>query len=224
MVFKRRDRRSVWKAVKGFFWPQGGWTRAARYVQHRVTRLPDQPHRIARGIFAGVFVTFSPFFGMHFVLAALLSKIIRGNIVASLLATFVGNPLTFFAIAASSLQTGHFLLGTRGRRSEEVTHSLSEKFAGAAGDLKHNFMAMFSHEQANWSRLQVFYHDVYLPYMLGGLIMGLIAGFAAYFFALPIISVYQKRRKARLKAKWIALKKKAAVEDIEVSSGESSQQ
>lgn len=200
-------------ATAGFFWPKGGWTRAARYVQHRVTRLPDQPHRIARGIFCGVFISFSPFFGLHFLFAALLSKIIRGNVVASLLATFVGNPLTFLGIAASSLQTGHFLLGSSGHRAEAATQSLSVKFSGAAADLKHNFMAIFTHEQAHWGNLSVFYHDVFLPYMIGGFITGLIAGLIAYYVTLPFIAVYQKSRKARLKAKWIALKQKAAVED-----------
>ncbi|MFX0543945.1 DUF2062 domain-containing protein [Roseovarius sp. S1116L3] len=216
MVFKRRDRRSVWRATAGFFWPKGGWTRAAKYVQHRVTRLPDPPHRIARGIFAGVLVTFSPFFGLHFVLAALIAKILRGNIVASLLATFVGNPLTFLAIAASSLQTGHFLLGNAGQHPAG-DRTLAEKFGGAAADLKHNILAIFTPEQAHWSKLIVFYHDVFLPYMVGGIVTGLIAGLAAYYTSLPIIMVYQKRRQAKLKEKWITLKQKAAVDDAKAS-------
>lgn len=200
-----------------FFWPKGGWTRAARYVQYRVTRLPDPPHRIARGIFAGVLVTFTPLFGMHFLLAALLSKIMRGNIVASLLATFVGNPLTFPAIAASALQTGHFILGTGGRLAEEVHLTLGAKIVGAGADLKHNFLAMFTDETAHWSRLAVFYDQVFLPYLVGGLVPGLICAIAAYYFSLPVILVYQKRRQARLKAKWIALKQKAALADAKAS-------
>ncbi|HEY9040232.1 MAG TPA: DUF2062 domain-containing protein [Roseovarius sp.] len=220
LVFKRRDRRSVWRTVAAFFWPKGGWTRAARYVKFRVTRLPDPPHRIARGIFVGVFVTFSPFFGMHFLLAALFSKIIRGNIVASLLATFVGNPLTFPAIAASALQTGHFILGTGGRLPEEVHLSLAEKILGAWADLRHNFIAIFTHEEAHWSKLAVFYDEVFFPYMIGGIIPGLICATAAYYFSLPVILVYQKRRRARLKAKWIALKQKAAVDDAKASQSQ----
>ncbi len=70
MVFKRRDRRPWWKIVYETVWPKGGWKRAFYYIKHRVRRLPDPPHRIARGIFAGIFVTFSPFFGMHFFAAA----------------------------------------------------------------------------------------------------------------------------------------------------------
>ncbi|PVA10911.1 DUF2062 domain-containing protein [Pelagivirga sediminicola] len=217
MVFKRRDRRSVPRAILAFFWPKGGWTRAARYVKFRVTRLPDPPHRIARGIFAGVFVTFTPFFGLHFLLAAILSKLMRGNIVASLLATFVGNPLTFPAIAASSLQTGHFLLGTGGRVPMDTQHTLAEKILGAGADLRHNFVAMFTSDEAHWTRLAVFYSDVFLPYMVGAIIPGLICAIAAYYFSLPVLLVYQKRRQAKLKAKWIALKQKAAVDDAKAS-------
>lgn len=212
MVFKRRDKRPVWKAVALFFWPKGGWARAFRYVNLRVGRLPDPPHRIARGIFAGVFVTFSPFFGLHFFLAAGLAWIMRGNIVASLLATFVGNPLTFLGIATASLQTGHFLLGTGHDLPEEAHRSLGGKFVDAGEDLRHNIWALFTPEEAHWSKLAVFYDDVFLPYMVGGIIPGVICGVAAYYFSLPLIMVYQKRRKARLTAKWHALKKKARVD------------
>src|SRR6056297_2377749 len=131
VVFKRRDKRPIWKAVADFFWPRGGWSRAFQYVRHRVRRLPDPPHRIARGIFAGIFVTFSPFFGLHFFLAAALAWIMRGNIVASLLSTFVGNPLTFVPIAAMSLQTGYFLLGMTGMAEEEMHGSLGGLFVDA---------------------------------------------------------------------------------------------
>ena len=88
MVFKRRDRRSIWTTLCEALWPRGGWTRAARYVQHRLHRLPDPPERIARGIFAGVLTTFTPFYGLHFVTAAILAWVMRGNILASLLSTF----------------------------------------------------------------------------------------------------------------------------------------
>ena len=59
MVFKRRDRRSPWQVVRELVYPRGGWKRAFHYVTHRIRRLPDTPHKIARGIWAGVFVTFS---------------------------------------------------------------------------------------------------------------------------------------------------------------------
>lgn len=210
MVFKRRDRRPFWQAVADFFWPRGGWARAFQYVRHRLRRLPDPPHRIARGIFAGVFVTFSPFFGLHFVLAAAVAWIMRGNIIAALLSTFVGNPLTFVPIGAISIQTGYFLLGRPGGDDEEIHRSLGGKFVDAGADLKDNIWAIFTDAEADWSHLHLFYDEVFFPYMVGGLIPGVIAGLIGYYLSLPVIQAYQNRRKGLIKAKLAALKEKAA--------------
>lgn len=211
MVFKRRNKRPIWRAVAEFLWPRTGWARAFRYVKHRLWRLPDPPHRIARGIFAGVFVTFSPFFGLHFFLAAFVAFILRGNIVASLLATFFGNPLTFVFIGAASLQTGHYMLGNGDAPdTEEIHSSLGEKFINAGGDLKDNLIAIFTEDTAHWTELRIFYDEVFFPYLVGGIIPGLICGLICYYSSLPVIQAYQNRRKGRLKAKLLALKEKAA--------------
>jgi uncharacterized protein (DUF2062 family) len=211
MVFKRRDRRSALRATAEFFWPRRGWNRAFYYVWHRLRRLPDPPHRIARGIFCGIFVTFSPLFGLHFLLAFLVAKLIRGNIIAAILATFVGNPLTFFFIAASSLQTGHFLLSFGAKTAPEVIHSsLGEKFVNASSDLKHNFYAMFTSARADWHELHIFYDEVFLPYLVGGILPGLVCGIIGYYISLPLIQVYQNRRKGLIKAKWAERKEKKA--------------
>ena len=84
---------------------------AIEYLGHRVRRLPDTPHRIALGFACGVFASFTPFFGLHFVLAAVLAGLLRGNIVAALIGTVAGNPLTFPLIASVSLGLGRRILG-----------------------------------------------------------------------------------------------------------------
>ena len=71
-------------------WPRGGRRRAFLYVRHRVNRLPGSPEQIGRGIWVGVFITFTPFYGLHFGISALLAWMIRGNVIAALLATFFG--------------------------------------------------------------------------------------------------------------------------------------
>lgn len=210
MVFKRRDKLPWWKSTLRFFWPERGWTRAFHYVRHRVRRLPDPPHRIARGIFAGVFVSFSPFFGLHFFFAAAVAWAIRGNIVASLLSTFFGNPLTFVFIGASSIQTGYFLLGMRGMEELKEHGTIGSKFVDAGRDLKDNIWALFTSAEADWSRLILFYDEVFFPYMVGGLIPGVIAGLICYYISLPVIQAYQNRRKGLIKAKLAAMKEKAA--------------
>jgi uncharacterized protein (DUF2062 family) len=186
------------------FWPRGGWTRAFHYVKHRVRRLPDRPDRIARGVGAGVFVSFTPLFGMHFVSAALAAKALRGNILASLLGTFFGNPITFPFIAFSSMKLGHLLLGTRFDESEHAT--LFGKFVGAGQDLKHNFVAIFTEATTRWDNLYNFFNEVFLPYLVGGIVPGIAAGLLSYYLSEPVIAAYQKHRRKRLKARFEKLK------------------
>lgn len=184
--------------------------RAFHYVKHRLHRLPDPPHRIARGIFSGILVSFTPFFGLHFLFAALVAMVLRGNILASILATFFGNPITFVPIGALALNTGHFLLGKSGLSSVDVQRSLGGKFVDAGEDLWHNLRAIFTSETSDWSHLSVFFNDIFLPYLVGGIIPGVIFGLLGYYLSLPLIIAYQNRRKGVLKAKLAALKEKAA--------------
>lgn len=209
MVFKRRDRRPIWQIVLEFFWPRGGWKRAALYVKHRLRRLPDSPEKIARGIFAGVFTTFTPFYGMHFVVAGTIAFILRGNIIAALLGTFFGNPLTYVPIGVISMKTGYFLLGRGQHDDHEVHRSLAGKFIDAGDNLKDNLFAVFNGQQVEWHELQVFYDEVFFPYLIGGIIPGIVTGIVAYYVSVPVIRAYQHRRKGVLKAKLAALKKKA---------------
>ena len=190
-------------------YPKGGWKRAFHYVKHRVRRLPDTPERIARGIWVGVFTTFTPFYGLHFLVAALLATIFRGNILASLMATFFGNPLTYVPIGVISLKTGHLILGTEFREGEH--RSFGGKFVDAADDLWENFMAIFSDGVADWHGISVFWHEVFFPYMIGGILPGFVAGGIAYFLSLPLIRAYKNRRRRVLKAKFDAIKKRAEV-------------
>ena len=187
-------------------WPRGGWGRAARYVQHRLHRLPDPPERIARGIFAGVLTTFTPFYGLHFMTAAIIAVVMRGNILAALLSTFFGNPLTYVPISVVSLQTGYWLLGLG-----EIAHehgSIGYKFGKAGEDLWRNFVAIFTGAEPEWGGLTIFYHEVFFPWLVGGILPGIIAGLVCYYLSVPLIRAYQNRRKGVLKDKLAALKKK----------------
>lgn len=205
-MFKRRNKRSWARIAREAVYPRGGWTRAFHYVKHRVRRLPDRPERIARGIAAGVFVCFTPLYGLHFVSAYIIAKLMRGNGLAALLATFFGNPLTFPVIATISLQLGRWLVGT-GRAEHHRT--IFQKFGWAARDLQNNLMALFSARDAHWGGLAIFYRDVFLPYLIGGLIPGIIAGLLAYYFSMPLIAAYQNRRKGLLAKKIAELGRKA---------------
>ncbi|WP_108861282.1 MULTISPECIES: DUF2062 domain-containing protein [Ruegeria] len=207
MVFKRRDRRSPVQIASEFVYPRGGWTRAFHYVKHRVRRLPDSPERIARGIGAGVFASFTPFYGLHFLVAAVVARLLNGNILAALSGTFFGNPLTYVPIGVVCLQTGHFLLGTKFHKGD--THGLMGKFTDAMGDLKNNFIAMFTDRVADWHGLSIFYNEVFFPYMIGGVLPGILAGVICSYLSLPLIRTYQQRRRDKIKAKFDEIKRLA---------------
>lgn len=199
MVFKRRDKRTILKTLVDGIYPKGGWTRAFHYVKHRLRRLPGTPEFIARGVWAGVFTTFTPFYGVHFLVAALITRTINGNLLAALLSTFFGNPLTYLPIGIASLKTGHFLLGTEFH--EGAHQSLASKFANAGADLWHNCVAFFTADEMDWTGLSVFFDEVFFPYLVGGIIPGTIVATFFYYLSVPLIRAYQKRRAIRFRKK-----------------------
>lgn len=215
-MFKRRDRQGFWTRAWETVYPRGGWLRAISYMWHRLRRLPDTPHRIARGIGIGVFVCFTPFFGLHFVLAALLCWVMRGNVVAAILATFFGNPLTFPIIAAASMKLGGAMLGAG--PTDHLGQGLAQVFWGAFKELGDNLLALFTPIDAHWGNLIAFFWEIFLPYLVGGLPLGVIFGLMAYRISAPVIEAYRNRRKGRLAKKWDDLRARAAARRAEEMS------
>lgn len=196
-MFKRRKQRSYPEAVAGFFYPPGGWARATRYIAHRLRRLPDPAHKIARGIACGVFVCFTPLYGLHFLISAGMAWLIGGNVLAALLATFFGNPITFPIIATISVELGAWMLG---REAVPLPHIVSA-FSYASVELWSNLGAIFTRDAMQWGRLEVFFDSVFWPYLVGGLLPGLAAAVIAYYVSHPLIYAYQRARISRLQRK-----------------------
>jgi hypothetical protein len=196
MVFKRRDKPPLLSRIRHAIVPRTGWRRALEYLSHRVRRLPDTAHRIAVGLACGVFASFTPFFGLHFIVAALLAKLLRGNFLASIIGTFAGNPLTFPFIASLSLSFGRRILGygATGRDFGRVTDAFQQFFVG----LWRSLASLFGHGEPQWGKLTLFLQDVLWPYLVGGLLPGLAASLATYYLARPVIAAYQLRRRVRL--------------------------
>ncbi len=166
---------------------------------HRLRRLPDSPERIARGIAAGVAVSCTPLFGLHFISAATVAWIFRGNILASILATFFGNPVTFPIIAVSALEIGKFLLGRE--RSIKASEAISA-FGRIWAELGNNVLAIFTSRPFVWDNMSYFGWDVFAPYMLGGVLIGAVCGPVAFFLSLPVIRAYRNRRLKKLQERF----------------------
>jgi uncharacterized protein (DUF2062 family) len=127
-MFGRRHPLPAHHWVRSVVWPKTGWRRASRYIAHRVGRLPGTPYRIAAGLASGAAVSFTPFIGLHFVFAALLALLLRGNVVASAIGTAVGNPWTFPLIWAWIYSLGQWLMGAEAASDFHETLSLSYIF------------------------------------------------------------------------------------------------
>ncbi len=194
LVFKRRDPLGWGAWLREQVYPRSGFKRATRYVVYRMRRLPDQPHRIARGVFAGSLIGFLPLPGLQFVAAWLAARAIRGNLLAALLATFNTNPVTtpFFAVLAMTL--GHWMLGIEKPLSWEYIRTATEI---AGSDLWFNFKAIFTSDVTRWDGLIRFWHEIYWPYFIGALGPGIVLSVIAYYITIPLVEAYQKARAAK---------------------------
>lgn len=196
MIFRRRDRPPFIDRARDFIYPRRGWRRALEYMGHRVRRIPDTPHRIALGFACGAFASFSPLFGLHFFYAAGLAWLLRSNILASLIGTVVGNPLTFPFIASISMALGRRILGYggTGRDFGRIVSAFKQFFDG----LWEGVLSLLGYGAPDWHKMQAFLQDVILPYFVGGLLPGLAVATIAYFIVRPLIAAYQAARRVRL--------------------------
>lgn len=168
--------------------------------------MPDTPHRIALGVAIGVFVTFSPFFGFHFLYAAGLAFLIRANVLVALIATFFGNPITFPFIGILSHRLGSMMLAQNAQVGwVELRRGLGNFFAIPW----QNFKAIFTSATADWTGFPQAIELVILPYFLGGLIPGVLFGAIGYYLSKPLVRAYQNRRKGRFTKRIKDLRDKA---------------
>jgi uncharacterized protein (DUF2062 family) len=199
-VFKRRNPKTYWTALVELIYPKKGWRRALNYIGLRIKRLPDTPHKIALGFSCGALVCFTPFFGLHFFMAAFLAFVLRGNVLASLIGTFFGNPLTFPIIGAVSYRLGLTLMGIQSE-SETAWHIVRRGFSTAFETVWINIKSLFGGPYIGWQGFWDFIYTVFFPYLIGGILPGILTALAIYLTLRPLVAAYQKRRKGVLMAK-----------------------
>ena len=196
MLFGRREPASWQEKFRIAIWPRRSWMRSAKYVAKRVLRLTGSPHAIAAGVAAGVFASFTPFLGLHFLIAFALAYIIAGNFIAAAMGTFFGNPLSFPFIWASTYSVGDFILSGGGRHGSELPgngHLKVGEFSKA--DI---FELGFS---GIWDKIIGLWEPVFKPMTIGAIPLGIAAGIAAYVITRWLAIMFRTARKKRLDAK-----------------------
>lgn len=163
------------------------------YLWHRVGRLHGTPHTIAAGFACGVAVSFTPFVGVHFILAALASWFSRGNIIAGLIGTVAGNPWTF-----PFIWWWTYKLGTRmgaGDPSWAEPHLLAiiVDLPGVAAKAALSFDLDWTYFHNLWA--------VLWPMMVGSFPTFIVVWIVTYLLLKPLVAAYQTRRIARRRRK-----------------------
>ncbi|MGI9352263.1 MAG: DUF2062 domain-containing protein [Rhizobiaceae bacterium] len=150
-------------------WPRRSWVRSAKYVSKRILRLTATPHAIAAGVGAGVFASFTPFIGFHFIIAFAVAYVIAGNFLAAASGTFFGNPVTFPIIWTSTYKLGTFIISgeTHSAQGDEL-----EKLADA--DLMELGFGGI------WQQVIGIWEPVFKPMLIGSVPLGVLFGMAAY--------------------------------------------
>ena len=124
---------------------------------------------------------------------------LRANVLASLIGTFVGNPITFPIITVFNLQLGEWILGSSEYSSDDGG-KIFEGFLDFIFLIYKSFFTEGSIGDYNVPRMNEFLNGVFIPYSLGGLILGIFIAVISYFLLRPLVATYQKKRSA-LKAK-----------------------
>jgi len=138
-----------------------------------VLRMNGKPEDIALAVATGVFVAFFPILGTHTVLALGLSWLFGVSPVITLAATFVNNPWTFALIHGGGLYAGLLVMG---RSIAEVSIDWSNLNPGVLMELV---------------------KLLFVPFVVGSLLLGFAGAVAGYAFMLKAVVIYRRRAKIK---------------------------
>jgi len=182
-MFRRRIERTLLQKAREFVFPTSGYRRAMLYLWRRLMRLNASPHTVALGFAIGVFMSFSPFLGLHLVLSGLFAWLLRANIAASMLGNFLGNPVTYPPMWMAVYGVGDYLLG-----SPQVVGEAASRVMGIS----------FSWDIfLSWEVFLNFAQEIFLPFLVGSIPVGILAGLVFYIPVKQGVSRYQASRRDR---------------------------
>jgi uncharacterized protein len=148
-----------------------------RAAFRRLLAIDDPPERTALAFSIGVFIAFSPFLGLHTIMATLIAFLFRFNKVAIYTGTFINNPFfTLVPIIIGSYAVGAFVLGRPLRIPDEGLELLKNP---------HIFSGAYYH------RLFVESWNIVWPFAVGGMVLSVVCSVPAYPLTLRALRAYR---------------------------------
>ncbi|HEY6065986.1 MAG TPA: DUF2062 domain-containing protein [Thermoanaerobaculia bacterium] len=135
----------------------------------------EPPERVAAALALGIGVGFSPFMGVHFLIAIGLAFLLRLNRIDALLGTLAGNPWTLPPVYAAGYALGRRILNYDRRRVPDLPWDRL---------LHRDFWHAFSGEALR-PRL--------LSFVVGTATIGLLIGAGAYLVVRTLLRLYHRR-------------------------------
>jgi len=193
-MFRRRTPLTRLRQIRSVVWPERGFRRLFAYLFQRVVRLPGTSASIAIGVASGVAASFLPFVGLHFLIAALLAILLRGNVLASAIGTFFGNPWTFLFIWVSDYRLGVWLLQQSGYGDQYVAFNLQQ-----LADVMTIFVHFFTFSgDVDWQQVAGPFEQVFLPMTIGGTVLATLSWPVAFVLCYYSLVGWRSHRSRRL--------------------------
>ena len=193
-MFRRRKPLSALKQLRAVIWPERGFRRLFSYIFQRIIRLPGTPASIASGFASGIAASFTPFLGLHFILAGALAMIFRGNVLASAIGTFFGNPWTFILIWLADYEVGLGVIHAFGFGADLQVLSIDELVAIMGNVIR--FLSFTGN--ISWANLSRDIEQVFMPLLIGGMVLGAIAWVASFLMTLWAVKGWRLHRAKQL--------------------------
>ena len=138
-----------------------------RSLLKQVLHLQESPQRTALAFAIGVFIGFSPAYGLHTVLVIACSWAWRLNLVALMAGAFLNNPWTLVPILGATYWVGAFVLG----QSDSPSFDWQDVSFGAIYE-------------------QIMPYAI--PFVLGGFVLSILGAALAYPVAYYFIAKYRQ--------------------------------
>ena len=156
--------------------------------------MPGTPSSIASGFASGIAASFTPFLGLHFILAGALAMLFRGNVLASAIGTFFGNPWTFILIWLADYEVGLGVIHAFGFGADLQVLSIDELVAIMGNVIR--FLSFTGN--ISWATLSRDVEQVFMPLLIGGTVLGAIAWVASFLMTLWAVKGWRLHRAKRL--------------------------
>jgi uncharacterized protein (DUF2062 family) len=151
-----------------------------RAAFRRLLAIDDPPERTALAFSIGVFIAFSPFLGLHTIMATAIAFLFRFNKVAIYTGTFLNNPfLTLVPIIIASYAVGAFILGEPMRIPDEGLDLLKNP-------------RIFSGDY--YQKLFVQSWNIVWPFSVGAMALSVVCSLLAYPLTLRALRAYQRHK------------------------------